>query len=143
MKLSRKTAKAPRLFVLIVIVTFCGLWGYTALATEIIYTPVNPSFGGSPLNSSHLLNSANAQNEFQDDELDAIEEFEDQLRRRLLSEISRKITTDTFGDEGLTAGTYTIGDYSIDVDTGSTDGIIVEIQDFSTGGTTTIEIPRF
>jgi Curli production assembly/transport component CsgF. len=24
------------------------------LAGDIVYTPVNPSFGGSPLNSSHL-----------------------------------------------------------------------------------------
>ena len=31
-------------------------------ATEMVYTPVNPSFGGSPLNGPVLLNSANAQN---------------------------------------------------------------------------------
>ena len=38
-----------------------GLAGAPAQAGDITYTPVNPSFGGSPLNSSHLLGLANAQ----------------------------------------------------------------------------------
>src|SRR3974390_2577099 len=37
-----------------------------ARATSIVYTPVNPSFGGNPLNGPVLLNSANAQNRFKD-----------------------------------------------------------------------------
>ena len=32
-----------------------------AMAQDLVYTPVNPSFGGNPLNSSHLLAIANAQ----------------------------------------------------------------------------------
>lgn len=32
-----------------------------ALAGQLIYTPVNPSFGGNPLNGPYLLNSAQAQ----------------------------------------------------------------------------------
>ena len=35
-----------------------------ALGGELVYTPVNPSFGGNPINGSHLLNTANAQNNF-------------------------------------------------------------------------------
>ncbi|TMP81697.1 curli production assembly protein CsgF, partial [Pseudoalteromonas ruthenica] len=32
------------------------------LASELVYTPINPSFGGSPLNASMLLNKAQSQN---------------------------------------------------------------------------------
>lgn len=35
-----------------------------ALAGQLLYTPVNPSFGGNPLNGSNLLNSAQAQKRF-------------------------------------------------------------------------------
>ena len=38
----------------------------TASASELIYRPTNPSFGGNPLNSSHLLGTANAQNDYKD-----------------------------------------------------------------------------
>lgn len=34
-----------------------------AAAGGLTYSPINPSFGGSPLNSSHLMGMANAQNE--------------------------------------------------------------------------------
>ena len=33
-----------------------------ANATELVYTPINPSFGGSPLNGAWLLGNAQAQN---------------------------------------------------------------------------------
>ncbi len=31
-----------------------------ARASDLIYQPINPSFGGNPFNSSHLLALANA-----------------------------------------------------------------------------------
>jgi curli production assembly/transport component CsgF len=34
-----------------------------ALASEMIYHPVNPTFGGNPLNGSFLLSTAQAQGE--------------------------------------------------------------------------------
>ncbi len=37
----------------------------TAAASELRYTPLNPSFGGNPFNSSHLLAKASAQNDHQ------------------------------------------------------------------------------
>jgi len=37
-----------------------------ASATELVYTPVNPSFGGSPLNGAWLLGNAQAQNNKKD-----------------------------------------------------------------------------
>jgi curli production assembly/transport component CsgF len=34
-----------------------------AIATEMVYHPVNPTFGGNPLNGSFLLSTAQAQGE--------------------------------------------------------------------------------
>lgn len=41
-------------------------FGAAAQAQDIVYEPVNPSFGGNPFNSAHLLGIANAQNDFKD-----------------------------------------------------------------------------
>ena len=38
-----------------------------ASAGELVYQPVNPSFGGNPLNGPNLLNSANSQNKLTTD----------------------------------------------------------------------------
>ena len=43
----------------------CGL----VQATELVYTPINPSFGGNPLNGTWLLNNAQAQNDYDDPDL--------------------------------------------------------------------------
>jgi curli production assembly/transport component CsgF len=67
-----------------------------ATATELVYTPVNPSFGGSPLNGAWLLGSAQAQNDKKDpDAIDrssltgtsALDRFTSQLESRLLSNL--------------------------------------------------------
>ena len=34
-----------------------------AMSSELVYTPINPSFGGSALNGSFLLSKAQAQNQ--------------------------------------------------------------------------------
>ncbi len=39
-----------------------GLLSAPAIASEMRYTPINPSFGGNAFNSSHLLSRASAQN---------------------------------------------------------------------------------
>ncbi len=52
-----------------------GLWfagaGSAGLvqATELVYTPVNPAFGGNLLNGTWLLNNAQAQNDYDDPDL--------------------------------------------------------------------------
>ncbi|WP_417615467.1 curli assembly protein CsgF [Oceanisphaera sp.] len=70
-----------------------------AQATELVYTPINPTFGGSPLNGSFLLGSAQAQNKHKDPELEsrlrntptALERFTSQLESRLLSQLLTNI----------------------------------------------------
>ncbi len=45
-----------------------------AAATELIYTPVNPVFGGNPLNGPVLLNNAQAQNNKKDPDAALVEQ---------------------------------------------------------------------
>ena len=37
-----------------------------ASAQDMVYQPINPTFGGNPFNSAHLLGLANAQNKERD-----------------------------------------------------------------------------
>lgn len=62
-----------------------------------MYTPVNPAFGGNPLNGTWLLNNAQAQNDHDDPDLkdrasafagtSALERFSNQLESRLLGQL--------------------------------------------------------
>ncbi|MNF99324.1 curli assembly protein CsgF [compost metagenome] len=86
-----------------------GLVG-SVQATELVYTPVNPSFGGNPLNGTWLLNNAQAQNDHDDPDStgatrqSALERFTSSLESRLLSQMLSNIedgntgslTTDSF-----------------------------------------------
>ncbi|GAA5444116.1 hypothetical protein Misp06_02299 [Microbulbifer sp. NBRC 101763] len=77
------------LFTIILMIPFAGY------ATELIYTPVNPSFGGNPLNGNYLLNNASAQNSKKDpkagkspySESSSLDRFTDTLESRLLSQL--------------------------------------------------------
>lgn len=118
-------------------------------ATELIYQPISPSFGGYPANGPFLLSLADAQNTFKDPNAVArtatnpLDSFSDTLNRRILSILAEKIVNTAFGDttSALSSGTYIVGDYIIDVDTSS--GVTVVITDPLTGGSTTVTIPTF
>ncbi|TAN27298.1 MAG: hypothetical protein EPN31_12280 [Castellaniella sp.] len=46
------------------VVASCALMSGPAMAGQLQYTPVNPSFGGNPLNGAYLLQSAQAQKRY-------------------------------------------------------------------------------
>lgn len=85
-----------------------------SLATELVYTPINPTFGGSPLNGSFLLGNAQAQNKHKDPDLEsrlrntptALERFTSQLESRLLSQLLTNIQDGNTGS--LTTDAFTI-----------------------------------
>ena len=104
-------------------------------ATELVYTPVNPSFGGSPLNGAWLLGSAQAQNDKKDpDAVDRsiyerpsdLERLTSQLELSLLSELLRD------AQAGET-GSLTTTDFFVRAYNGDAGLLIVEITDRVTG----------
>lgn len=112
-----------------------------ASATELVYTPVNPSFGGSPLNGPWLLGSAQAQNDYKDpDALDrsslggasALERFTNQLEGRLLSQLLADVNDGN-------AGSLTTDDFIVNIinDSGN---LSIHITDLLTGEISEIEV---
>lgn len=102
-------------------------------ATELVYTPVNPNFGGNPLNGPTLLNEAQAQNDFKDPSLKrttttgttALERFSQQLQSSLLSQVLTNIRNGN-------TGTLTTDAFIVNVidDSGA---LSIQITDRSTG----------
>ncbi|HYE49383.1 MAG TPA: curli assembly protein CsgF [Azospirillaceae bacterium] len=122
-----------------------------AEAAELVYLPTNPSFGGNPFNAGHLLGIAGANDRFRDPQIaiDKAErearersgaEFERIIRSSLLSQISSRIAEQIYGETAREAGSFQIGNTTVDFrrDGGQT---VVNIIDVLTGGTTTISIP--
>jgi len=126
-----------------------------AFAAPLIYTPVNPSFGGDPLNSSHLLSLASAQRSATAWDADSssgsgssgsgsttgtssAELFVSQLQGRLLSALASQVTEAIFGDNPQDSGTVTFGDTVVSFER-TLDAIILTIDDAT--GSTTISVP--
>lgn len=130
-------------------VLFLGALGLSqpAAAQQFVYTPVNPAFGGNPLNGQWLLGSANAQKPEESDgqdpfARDPIEDFEQNLQRQILSQLSREIIASRFGDEiDLTQeGRFNLGDFIIDIIPGL-NGVNIRILNTLTGDQSTVTIP--
>lgn len=116
-----------------------------ASAQELVYEPINPSFGGDSFNSSHLLGIANAQNDYKDPDQNSgqnsqSEQFIRQLQSRLLSSLAGEVNEAIFGDNPQDSGTITFGDQVITFLRGL-DSVQLTITDLSTGAVTEIEIP--
>lgn len=120
-------------------------------AQELVYVPINPSFGGSSFNHSWMMNEAEAQNKFTASstskssiysDSDDLSDFEESLNRQILSQLSRQIVSDTFGETNFEEGTYEIGSYIIEI-TNELDGVNINITDEFNGSATSIVIPYF
>ena len=118
------------------------------LAQDFVYQPINPAFGGNPYNYSWLLGQAQAQNMFQEEDVDAYEEedplagLQDDINRQVLNGLTQQFYQNQFGEDGLTEGYYKFGSYEIDVSPIS-EGMQVRIIDILTGSETTIIIPYY
>ena len=138
----------------LLVCVFCLLFGVLFLmsgrpanATELIYTPVNPSFGGSPFNGAWLLQSATLQNKFEErrplrEPKSSLERFTEQLEYRVFHQIADRIVKTAFGEDTLQPGEYVFVNYKVSVTTDA-NGITTVITEISTGNTTTIQIPYY
>ena len=112
-----------------------------ALATELVYTPVNPSFGGNPLNGTWLLNNAQAQNDHDDPSVgsrsafagtSALERFTNQLESRMLSQLLDNVANGNTGSMSTDSFIINVID-----DSGA---LSIQITDRATGEISEIQV---
>ncbi len=137
----------------------CALSAGSAYAQQLIYQPVNPSFGGYSSNTSHLFATANAQKTATirnkgsngsgggadiDGSQDGLADlFVRQLQNRLIYSLADQVASAIFPKEGETApptGTVSFGDQKVSFVRGTT-SIQLQIIDESTGAITDITVP--
>lgn len=140
----------------------CGLVGAVsagaATAEDIVYQPINPSFGGNPLGASHLLSIASAQREKtafdagDDDFGDAggdgdtggtsdADLFVRQLQGRLFSALAGQVTNAIFGENPQDNGTVVFGTTTVEF-VRSAGEIRLLIADNLDGSITEIVVPQ-
>ena len=120
---------------------FAMLLCQAASASEMVYTPVNPSFGGNPNNAPGLLAVAQAQNGHKAPTRSSLETFNNNLQNAILSRLSSETITTMFGrNSSLVPGFYDTANYTIKV-TDSGGGVLtIETTDKLTGATATFTV---
>lgn len=122
----------------------------SATSTELVYVPLNPSFGGSPLNNS-LLNSAQAQDKHKDpsasqaarglQEKTRLQQFNEILERSILSQLSSAATSGIIGSNGrLVPGTVQTGNFTISISDLGGGLLRVSTTDKASGAVSTFEV---
>jgi curli production assembly/transport component CsgF len=127
-----------------VIVLTVALSATSGQATEIVYQPVNPAFGGMPGNGAALLNTALAQRKETSGTKPktALEQFTETLQRSILSRISSAMSSSIVDPTSgtLKPGILQTKDFTIDiVDMGG--GLLrITTTDKTTTQTTSFEV---
>ena len=128
--------------------TVCG----TATASQLLYYPNNPSFGGNPANGAVLMNMAQSQNKYADNpDLGAsgaaaaetpLQQLNDMLNRSVESQVASAISSQIIGSDGtLHPGTIQTSDFVISVaNIPNTGQLLVTTTDKSTGAQTSVTI---
>ncbi|MCC4831426.1 curli assembly protein CsgF [Shewanella sp. 1_MG-2023] len=109
-------------------------------ATQLVYTPVNPAFGGSYLNGQYLLNNALAQNDHEPESSGGTGYVAPTALERLASSLESRLMSQLFNDAANgNEGYLKTDDFEINVV--NEDGtLLVHITDLLTGETTIIEV---
>lgn len=145
------TATRKKLWWAVGAVALSGLFYRPAAASELVYYPINPSFGGSPLNGPVLLNAAQAQNKYTDPASNAarsalapktpLEQFNETLERSILNRLAANASAAISGPGfGLQPGSVETGNFLIDiVDLGG--GMLrITTTDKTTGASSSFEV---
>ena len=121
-------------------------WGSGALGQELKHQFVNPSFGGNPFNSDHLLGVATAQRPERKQSAEELrqltegEQFARQIQSRLLSALSSGLVEAITGADPGTSGEFAVGDQTISFEKTLTE-IRLKITSADTGEVTEIVVP--
>ncbi len=136
---------------LLLLIFACLAFPAHLFSQDLVFGFTNPAFGGNPYNYQWMLASAQAQDTYKaptESTTQAsytkspLKDFEESLNRQILSQLSRKLIETQFGESQLTAGTYIIGNYQIEV-SDQDGGLNIVISDTGTGDQTTVFIPFF
>jgi curli production assembly/transport component CsgF len=113
-------------------------------ASELVYTPINPTFGGNPLNASQLQAVASAQKPNAPTttatQQSTSQQFLQMLQSQLYASLANAVSTAITGTNAQAAGTIKLNNMQISWST--IDGQKqITMTDFSTGQVTTIVLP--
>lgn len=120
-----------------------------ASATDLVYVPVNPSFGGHPANGPSLLATASATNKHTAGGMGGssllnqtpLQQFNQTLERMVLSQLSSAATSKLVGKDGkLVPGTFETANFIITVADLGGGMLRVTTTDKTTGATTSFEV---
>lgn len=133
------------------VVSCLALWISSAAATELVYAPVNPSFGGNPQNAPGLLGLALATNKHRGDSglggsilnQSPLDQFNQTLERIVLSQLASTASSKLIGADGrLMPGTFSTTNFTITItDLGG--GVLrITTTDKTTGTSTSFEVSQ-
>ncbi|MGH1520410.1 curli production assembly/transport component CsgF [Chryseobacterium sp. JK1] len=131
----------------IILIFIAGI--FYGKSQQLVYKPINPAFGGDTFNYQWLLSSANAQNQFDEknnysdllDRVNSLDSFTQSINRQVLSELSRKLFEDQFGEGSIKPGNYLFGSLYLQITT-TNQGLLINILDTSSGDQSEIVIPK-
>lgn len=123
-----------------------------AFAGPIVYQPVNPSFGGNPLNGPNLLNQANAQNKLTDPNASSLfgragqsqlDLFNQRLQALILDRIASSLSDSLFDSSGnLQPGTVETSTFLINIVDQGNGTLLITTTDKTTGASTSFQISQ-
>lgn len=124
-----------------------------AAATELVYYPLNPSFGGSPLNGSVLLNSALAtnkhtdpdigQDEFGIEQKTPLQTFNETLERSVLTRLTAAASSKIIGSDGqFIPGLLETDNFTIAVADSGGGNLTITTTDKTTGASTSFQVSK-
>jgi curli production assembly/transport component CsgF len=128
-----------------------GLTATEAVASEMVYVPVNPSFGGNPINGSILLNSAQATNRHTAPSANSasgytpptpLQQFNDMLERSILNQLASNASSKVSAGGKLIPGTVETANFTITITDPGGGLLQVTTTDKVTGISTSFQVSQ-
>lgn len=122
-------------------------------ATEMVYTPINPSFGGNPNNGPNLMGSAQATNKHKEKATGLggspllnqtpLQQFNETLERSILGQLASSATTKLIGRDGkLIPGNLETGNFRISIVDLGNGALRITTTDKTSGAQTAFEVSQ-
>jgi curli production assembly/transport component CsgF len=128
------------------------IFACAASASELIYTPVNPQFGGNPLNASALQYEASAQKPnapaTASTQQSTTQQFLQMLQSQLYASLANSVASAITGQNAQDAGTIKLNSMTLSWSAGNCGAGIsgtctnITMADTTTGQVTTISVPK-